>query len=83
MPSWFWVLIAVALVLVLGIVVWRLMARRRSGKLQQQFGPEYDRTVGATTARSSMTWSSRAQTTIPPRVNASETNGSLRPPPTE
>jgi hypothetical protein len=45
MPSWVWVLIAVAVVLVLGIVVWQAMARRRSGKLQEQFGPEYDRTV--------------------------------------
>jgi hypothetical protein len=47
MPSWVWVLIAVAVVLVLGIVVWQVTARRRTGKLQEQFGPEYDRTVGA------------------------------------
>jgi hypothetical protein len=46
MPSWVWVLIAVAVVLVLGIVVWQVMARRRTGKLQEQFGPEYDRAVG-------------------------------------
>jgi hypothetical protein len=46
MPSWAWVLIAIAAVLVLGIVVWQVMARRRTGKLQEQFGPEYDRAVG-------------------------------------
>jgi hypothetical protein len=46
MPSWVWVVIALAAVAVLAIVVWRVLARRRTGQLQQQFGPEYDRTVG-------------------------------------
>jgi hypothetical protein len=47
MPSWVWVLIAIAVVAVLALVVWRGLARRRTGRLQQQFGPEYDRTIGA------------------------------------
>ena len=46
MPSWVWVLIAIAVVAVLAVVVWQALAQRRTGKLQQQFGPEYDRTVG-------------------------------------
>lgn len=46
MPSWVWVLIAIAVVAVLAVVVWQAVARRRTGRLQQQFGPEYDRTLG-------------------------------------
>ena len=46
MPSWVWVVIALAAVVVLAIVVWRALARKRTGQLQEQFGPEYDRTVG-------------------------------------
>jgi cytoskeletal protein RodZ len=46
MPSWVWVVIALAAVVVLAIVVWQALARRRTGQLQEQFGPEYDRTVG-------------------------------------
>ena len=45
MPSWVWVLIAIAVVVVLAVIVWQALARRRTGKLQEQFGPEYDRTV--------------------------------------
>jgi membrane protein implicated in regulation of membrane protease activity len=45
MPSWVWVLIAVAVVAVLAIILWRALAQRRTGKLQEHFGPEYDRTV--------------------------------------
>jgi hypothetical protein len=40
------VVIALAAVVVLAIVVWQALARRRTGQLQEQFGPEYDRTVG-------------------------------------
>jgi hypothetical protein len=46
MPSWVWVVIALAAVVVLAIVVWQALARRRTGQLQEQFGPEYDRAVG-------------------------------------
>lgn len=48
MPSWVWVLIAIAVVVVLAVVLWRALARRRSARLQQQFGPEYDRAVDTT-----------------------------------
>jgi len=45
MPSWVWVLIAVGVVLVLALVIWQAMARRRTDKLRGQFGPEYDRAL--------------------------------------
>ena len=51
MPSWVWVLIAIAVVAVLAVVVWQAFARRRTGRLQQQFGPEYDRTLGTTDSK--------------------------------
>ena len=47
MPAWVWVLIAIAVVVVLALVVWRAAAHRRTQRLQQQFGPEYDRTVSS------------------------------------
>jgi hypothetical protein len=46
MPAWVWVVIAIAAVVVLAIVIWQALARRRTGQLQEHFGPEYDRTVG-------------------------------------
>ena len=46
MPSWVWVLIAIAVVAVLGLVVWQALTRKRTGRLQEQFGPEYERTLG-------------------------------------
>jgi hypothetical protein len=45
MPSWVWVLIAVVVVAALALLLWRATARRRTGKLREQFGPEYERTV--------------------------------------
>ena len=51
MPSWVWVLIAIAVVAVLAVVLWQALARRRTGRLQQQFGPEYDRTLGTTDSK--------------------------------
>lgn len=51
MPSWVWILIAVAVVAVLAVVVWQALARRRTGRLQQQFGPEYDRTLDKTDSK--------------------------------
>ena len=51
MPSWGWVVIAIGLVAVLAVVVWQALARRRTGRLQQQFGPEYDRTLGTTDSK--------------------------------
>lgn len=45
MPSWGWVLIAIAIVVVLGLVAWNAYRARRRQGLQERFGPEYDRTV--------------------------------------
>lgn len=46
MPEWSWILIAVVVVVVVGLVGWSLSRRRRSARLKERFGPEYDRTVG-------------------------------------
>ena len=46
MPVWVWVLIAIGVVVVLGVVTWNALARRRTSRLQDRFGPEYDRMVG-------------------------------------
>jgi hypothetical protein len=45
MPVWGWVVIAVAAVVLLALVAWLASTRRRTGRLQERFGPEYDRTV--------------------------------------
>jgi hypothetical protein len=41
-----WVLIAVLVLVVLGVLAWSLSRRRRSARLKEHFGPEYERTVG-------------------------------------
>jgi hypothetical protein len=48
MSAWSWIFIAVLVVVIaLAIVVGLSLARRkRSARLKEQFGPEYDRTVG-------------------------------------
>jgi len=46
-----WVLIAIAVVAVVAVVVWQALARRRTARLQQQFGPEYERAVGTTESK--------------------------------
>lgn len=51
MPSWVWVLIALVVVAVIAVVVWQALARRRTGRLQQQFGPEYERALGTTDSK--------------------------------
>lgn len=43
MPVWGWVLVALAAAGVVGFVVWRALADRRTRHLREQFGPEYDR----------------------------------------
>ena len=45
MPAWSWILIAIAVLAVLGIVAWLVWSRRRTHGLRDQFGPEYDRVV--------------------------------------
>ncbi|HZT92777.1 MAG TPA: hypothetical protein VFA05_12120 [Gaiellaceae bacterium] len=43
MATWVWIVIAVAIVAVVAIVVWRALAARRTRMLQERFGPEYER----------------------------------------
>ncbi|HJP66121.1 MAG TPA: hypothetical protein VKA30_07450 [Actinomycetota bacterium] len=45
MAVWAWIVIAVASVVVVGALVWMAVDRRRSGRLQDRFGPEYDHTI--------------------------------------
>jgi hypothetical protein len=45
MPVWAWVVIVVGVVLVVALGAWLVGSRRRSGRLQSRFGPEYERTV--------------------------------------
>jgi hypothetical protein len=44
-PTWAWILIAAAAVLVVAVAAWTMAKQRRTKQLQGQFGPEYDRTV--------------------------------------
>jgi FtsZ-interacting cell division protein ZipA len=45
MAAWVWVLIVIAIVTVVAVLLWQGLTRRRTGRLQQRFGPEYDRAV--------------------------------------
>jgi hypothetical protein len=45
--TWVWILIAAAAVLIVAMVAWGMMKRKKTKQLQSQFGPEYDRTVEA------------------------------------
>lgn len=48
MPIWVWILIAAAVAVValaLAFIVNRSLNRRRTGRLKERFGPEYERTV--------------------------------------
>ena len=45
MPVWAWIIMVVAIAVV-SAVAWTAFGKLRTGKLQAQFGPEYDRTVG-------------------------------------
>jgi hypothetical protein len=45
MSEMVWVLIAVLVVAAVIVIGWSLSKRRRSARLQQHFGPEYERTV--------------------------------------
>ncbi len=46
MSEWLWVVIAVLVVVAVVVVGWSLSQRRRSARLKEHFGPEYERTVG-------------------------------------
>jgi hypothetical protein len=45
MATWIWIVIAIAVIVVLVAVAMKLFKVRRTQHLQQQFGPEYDRTT--------------------------------------
>jgi hypothetical protein len=45
MPTWAWILIAVAAVGLVALIAAVALTRRRTQRLQQRFGPEYDRAV--------------------------------------
>jgi hypothetical protein len=45
MPTWAWIVIAVAVVVVVALALLAVARRRRTARLQETFGPEYDRTV--------------------------------------
>jgi type VI protein secretion system component VasK len=51
MPTWAWVVIAVVVVGAIALVMWQLLVHRRTTRLQEQFGPEYDRTVRAAASK--------------------------------
>ena len=51
MPTWAWVVIAVAVVAVVAAAVWRWTVRRHTERLRGQFGPEYDRAVETADSR--------------------------------
>lgn len=45
--AWVWLVIAVAVVGLLGAVTWQVLARQRTRRLRQRFGPEYNRLVSS------------------------------------
>ncbi|MFL5799436.1 MAG: hypothetical protein ACJ77A_16075 [Actinomycetota bacterium] len=51
MPALAWVIVIVAIVAVVALVVRSAMRKRRTQRLQQRFGPEYDRTMETTGGR--------------------------------
>ena len=51
MPTWGWIVIAIAAVVVLAAIAWNAYNSRRRKGLQDQFGSEYDRTVADAPSR--------------------------------
>ena len=45
MPTWVWIVIAIGAAIVIAAIAWGAYKKRRSGRLQDTFGAEYDRTV--------------------------------------
>jgi hypothetical protein len=52
MSTWVWIVIAIAAVVIVAAVAWSISRSRRTSKLREGFGPEYDRTVDRTGDRS-------------------------------
>jgi hypothetical protein len=48
MPAWGWILIAIGVLIVLGVIAWLVFARRRTERLRERFGPEYNRVASTT-----------------------------------
>jgi len=51
MPTWGWIAIVIGAAIVCGLVAWSLYRNRRRARLQDTFGPEYDRTVADSPTR--------------------------------
>jgi hypothetical protein len=51
MPLWGWILIALVAVLVVSVAAGMLLMQRRTARLKERFGPEYDRTVRDSSSR--------------------------------
>jgi hypothetical protein len=51
MDTWVWILIAIVAIAVVTVAAWISMRKRRTARLKEQFGPEYDRTVQGTDDR--------------------------------
>ncbi len=45
METWVWVVVGIVVVLVVALVLWLVARRRRSERLRDRFGPEYERAV--------------------------------------
>jgi hypothetical protein len=52
MSTWAWIVIVIAVVVIVAAVAWSVSRSRRTSKLRQGFGPEYDRTVDRAGGRS-------------------------------
>jgi hypothetical protein len=50
-PTWGWIVIAIAAVVVLAAIAWSAYNKRRRQGLQERFGSEYDRTVADAPSR--------------------------------
>jgi len=50
-PTWGWIVIAIAAVVVLAAIAWSAYSGRRRKGLQERFGSEYDRTVADAPSR--------------------------------
>jgi len=51
MPVWAWILIAVGVVVLVGLLVWGVSRQRQSKRLRSTFGPEYERSVSVSGRR--------------------------------
>ena len=47
MPVWGWILIVIGAALVAGVAVWTVTSRKRTERLQDRFGPEYNRVASS------------------------------------